>query len=187
MFIAESYSGGKAYISVMNGLAHRQDAFAVVGRSRAVEPGFWAFAHEFGHILGCRHHIGVEPRDGAFPYCHGYINSVDAWFKTTMAGAGTPPTIQFYSNPGIEYQGFPMGVPINQQCPDPPLVSECPAHNAQCINVTAPYIARYRIGDCNLNGVCDAEDVAAGTSLDCNGNQGSGRVRGRLQRQSNTR
>ena len=37
--------------------------------------------------------------------------------------------------------------------------------------LTAPLIAGFRTGDCNLNGVCDAEDVAAGTSLDCNGNQ----------------
>ena len=171
MLIVESYVGGLAYLSVMNGTSHSGDAFGVVGRRRAADPAKWYFAHEFGHILGCRHHIGQEPRNGAFPYCHAYTNCVGASFSTLVASNGCPPRVLFYSNPEIEYEGFPMGVPINQPCPDPPLVSECPAHNSKCINLTAPLIARFRIGDCNLNGVCDAEDVAAGTSLDCNGNQ----------------
>lgn len=105
-------------------------AFGVTARANC---GAFVFAHELGHNMGCAH-----DRDNAggasWPYAYGY-RTPGSSFRTVMAyspGLWSP----YFSNPDVIYQGFPMGVPVNQPAP---------CHNAQAINNNALVISGWRI------------------------------------------
>ncbi len=135
------------------------EAFNVVVRTCATVP-IYAFAHEFGHSLGCRHDWpGDTCDDGAQPYAKAYVEP-GGLFKTVVASGGNPaPAILYFSNPDVLFAGVPTGVPIDQADP---------AHNAASIISAAMTVANYRSTDCNGNGFCDENEI--GGDPDCNSN-----------------
>jgi hypothetical protein len=101
------------------------------------------FTHEVGHNLGANHDRFVVTNDVPGPqgYNYGYIDTT-AKFRDVMAYDDECdslsilcPRIQYYSNPSINYNGRPIGVPDN----DPKA-----ANNSRKIREIAPTIARFR-------------------------------------------
>jgi len=76
---------------------------------------YHTFAHEIGHLVGCRHDYYMDANLVPHTYCHGYINPSMTW-RTIMAydnaceKAGCYcPTKGFFSNPNVYYNGEPTG------------------------------------------------------------------------------
>jgi len=120
--------------------------FNVVRWNKAALDGTWAFAHETGHNLGADHE-GLNYPGKCHAYLH-YEGGVFAW-GTIMRRYGQG-NIQHYSNPYVSYLGVPTGTAAS-------------ADNASCIRLYAPGTAGRGdapISDCNLNGICDAYEIA---------------------------
>jgi hypothetical protein len=143
--------GGLAGQAVLSG------SFNVVRWDLAGHSISYAFAHETAHNFGAWHEAGQPPTVPT--YCHAYVYTQGppiGWFQTIMGN--TPRVrIRYYSNPNVSYLGIPIGIAN---------VSD----NARCISNRSGIPATKRLSDCNLNGVCDAQDIAAQTSQDCDGN-----------------
>jgi len=108
-------------------------AFCVV--SRAYATGYYSFAHEMGHNMGCHHdRDNAGGLHGAYPYSYGYRN---ARFRTIMAygGSGIGPRINHWSNPEVLYNGEPTGIPEGD-----PLAAD----NAKTLNNTRFTVANFR-------------------------------------------
>ena len=77
------------------------------------------FAHEVGHMFGCRHDTYVDPSTQPYPYGHGYVHlssNPNQRFATIMAynsqcaNAGyNCPRLLAWSNPNLTYNGIPIG------------------------------------------------------------------------------
>ncbi len=94
-------------------------------------------AHEFGHNMGAHHNIeDAGTHIPAFPYGYGY--HVDGSFRTIMSYgllAYCPNgchRIPHFSNPVIEFDGEPTGVPDEQD-------------NHRVLNQTAVHVANFRV------------------------------------------
>lgn len=132
------------------GAGDPSSGFAVVEGSRMHTQGF-TFAHELGHILGCRH----EPcaAEGAGTNCddEGPYEHAHTWSYKKMCGcgflgletrtvsrrtimysqsAGNPDVIQHFSNPNVKYGGKATGI-TNAR------------HNARKITENACVVANY--------------------------------------------
>lgn len=75
--------------------------------------GYYSFAHEIAHLIGCQHHPNDYVHSGAssaYPYAHGYKSPNNDW-RTIMAYAcsGGCTRLLYWSNPNISYGGLPMG------------------------------------------------------------------------------
>lgn len=120
---------GIGYIMTSVGPSFQNLAFNVVARTCV---SGLTFPHELGHNMGCAH-----DRDNAgsasWPYAYGY-RTPNNLYRTVMAySPGT--RVAYFSNPDVTYQGYVMGVPINQ--PNP-------CHNALAINNNSATIAAWR-------------------------------------------
>lgn len=74
--------------------------------------GNYSFAHELGHLYGCRHNPESDNTSTPFAYGHGY-NNVPAGWRTVMAyndGATSTTRLPYWSNPNVFYGGLPMGI-----------------------------------------------------------------------------
>jgi hypothetical protein len=136
MIVAGSQYCGIAYLmTAPASVAAKTIAFSVT--SRICATGYYTFAHELGHNMGCHHdrqNAGFE--SPAYPYSYGY-RTPDNAYRTIMAYApGT--RIQFFSNPNIVYAGHVIGVA--EPAPDS-------AENWKSLNNTAPIVAQFR-GPC---------------------------------------
>ncbi|KAI2508882.1 Metallo-peptidase family M12B Reprolysin-like [Fragilaria crotonensis] len=83
------------------------DAFSVVQWSCAT--GYYSFAHEIGHNMGCNHDLANAGGDsGGSNY--GYQDP-SAQFRSILAYDCSPscPRIQYFSNPNINYNGRTLG------------------------------------------------------------------------------
>lgn len=98
----------------------------------------YSFAHELGHLMGCRHQLGQDPNNNPFPYGHGYCDQNGNWrtimsyrynSNNTLCGNSR---INYWSNPYVYYQGQPMGTP---QC----------CNNVRVLNETEATIREFRI------------------------------------------
>lgn len=131
-------------------------------------------AHELGHNMGCCHALndgGGCTTGGLYPYSLGwrFFGQSGTQFRTVMAyqpGA----RIDNFSNPAINFDGAPTGVPVPQD-------GGSGVNNALTINETAFAVANFRCtaplagtGDCDGNGMVDFLDMAEGRGTDCDGN-----------------
>ena len=152
---------GIAYLMTVLSPAFEDHPFNVVTQSCAT--GDYSFSHELGHNQGCHHDRDNASGPGLYDFSYGYQDPGEV-FRTVMA-YNCPngcPRVDHFSNPDVTYSGLTTGVPVG----DP-----ASAHNALTINSSALTVANFRREfDCNDNGICDNEDVAAGTSEDCNAN-----------------
>lgn len=120
-------------------MATAADAFQVTAHACAT--GYYSFAHEFGHLQGARHDWRVDGTNNSpFTYNHGYVKADESW-RTIMAYndlacvGGYCTRLQYWSNPDIDYNGDPMGVPEG---------SPQAADNRKTLNNTAATIANFR-------------------------------------------
>ena len=105
MVVAGSQYCGLGYLMVNPNPGFANYAFSVVARGCAT--GYYSFAHELGHNLGCQHDHN-QGGSGAFDYSFGHHGPNQSW-RTIMAYApGT--RIPHFSNPSVMHQGSPTGV-----------------------------------------------------------------------------
>lgn len=88
-----------------------ENAFCLVNYDCAT--GYYSFAHEIAHLIGCQHHTSDPIHTGvssAYPFAHGYKSPNNDW-RTIMAYdcTGGCPRLLFWSNPNINFGGVPMG------------------------------------------------------------------------------
>jgi peptidyl-Asp metalloendopeptidase len=110
-----------------------------------------SFPHELGHNMGARHDWYVDSQTTPYTYSHGHIkfdplNPTPRW-RTIMsydnycnASGVSCNRIPYWSNPGLTYSGFPLGV-----SPGTCVGSVgCDADNARTLNNTRLTVANFR-------------------------------------------
>ena len=141
LFIDNSEYCGIAWLMTSLSSSFERYAFSVVAWDCAT--GYYSFAHEMGHNMGCHHAVGdsgLVQGGGLYDYSHGWrflgTSSGNPQWRTVMAYApGT--RIDHFSNPDISYDGTATGVPLG---------SSNEAHNARSINMAASTVANWRSG-----------------------------------------
>lgn len=89
--------------------ATTDNAFCVVSYNCAASN--LSFAHEIGHLIGCRHDLYVDSRTSPYEYGHGYISQTGTW-RTIMAygnGCDGCRRQPYWSNPNVNFLGEPTG------------------------------------------------------------------------------
>jgi len=133
-----SYCGIAWLMTTVSG-SFESHAFSVIDRQCAT--GYYSFGHELGHNMGAHHDRYVTSGQGAYPYSYGYVYTPDRWrtimaYNTQCTDWGFNCTrIQYWSNPDVNYNGVPTGVPEGQ--PDS-------ADNRKTLNNTALTVANFR-------------------------------------------
>lgn len=127
--IAWVYNGNPAY------------GFQVTQRS-CMNSGY-TYAHETGHNIGAYHDRYVQPEATSNVYAYGYVDTFNR-FRTIMsysdkcsASGISCPTIGYFSNPSVSYNGFPTGVDRS---------TSNSADNARRFNQTVSSVAKFRSG-----------------------------------------
>jgi hypothetical protein len=125
-----SYGSGKGWCGGFDDMA-----FSVVNWFRAVDT--WSLAHEMGHNQGCNHNRedageGCSASSNAYGW-HFFGNSGTEW-GTVMSYLGT--RIPHFSNPLVNYDGQPTGVPIGESNA---------AYNVDTINALTFFHEDYRL------------------------------------------
>lgn len=106
-------------------------AFSVINRNCAT--GYYSFAHELGHNMGCCHDAANPSADPIYPYAYGWHFNVGLSgeeVRTIMAYAPGL-RIQYFSNPNVSIGIYPTG-------------KAGEANNALTINNTAGTVAAFR-------------------------------------------
>ena len=109
-------------------------AYSIVRWERAVNT--WTLGHETGHNIGCAHNReDVDVCDGIYPYSYGwhFLGDSGTEWGTVMSYIGS--RIAHYSNPDVDSDGQPTGVPVGQ-------VNE--SHNALTIGQRALTVESFR-------------------------------------------
>jgi hypothetical protein len=103
---------GIGYIMQTVGTYFADYAFSVTEVNFASGPAY-AMLHEIGHNLGCAHDRAHASSPGAYPYAYGYQHPTTPRFRDIMSyqcSGVNCPTINYWSNPNVSYQGYPTGV-----------------------------------------------------------------------------
>ncbi|OQA17303.1 MAG: hypothetical protein BWY63_02449 [Chloroflexi bacterium ADurb.Bin360] len=133
-------SGGNCGIGyLMNSVSASFEAYAFTVVSRDCATGYYSFAHEMGHNMGCQHDRANASVPGAYSYAYGYQVPNRA-FRTIMAYNCTPscPRVNHWSNPEVSYGGQPTGVLYT---------ATNSADNRRTLNNTAITVANFRAAD----------------------------------------
>ncbi len=104
---------GRAWLMQNVDPAFESSAFSVVQEGDDSTGRYcseYTFIHELGHNMGCAHDRANSPGPGAFPYSYGY--DVSGSFATIMSYM--KPRVGYFSNPDLNYDGHPMGIPEGQ-------------------------------------------------------------------------
>jgi hypothetical protein len=98
--------------------------------------GYYTFAHELAHNMGCQHDRENAAASGLYSYSYGwrFITTGNVTNRTIMAYAPGE-RAQRFSNPDVLYDGVPTGMPAGQ--PNA-------ANNALTINNAAYTVANFR-------------------------------------------
>lgn len=94
------------------------------------------FPHELGHNMGCHHdhqNSGGHCGSFSFSFGHRYFGNSGTQQRTILAYLPGQ-RITYFSNPEVNFDGQPTGVPIG---------SAGEAHNAQTINLNAPIVTSF--------------------------------------------
>ncbi|MGV3757162.1 MAG: reprolysin-like metallopeptidase [Verrucomicrobiota bacterium] len=132
--ITDTSSGiaGLAGVMLTPSASFAPNGFSVVSRSDLV--GFYTFAHELGHNMGCAHDRANTTLGGAYSYAYGHALSVGGFtYGTVMSYVGSG--IPHFSNPEVLYRGVPTGIAEG---------SPNSADNARVLNNTAPIVSAFR-------------------------------------------
>lgn len=131
LIVNTSDNCGIAYLMTSLSSTFQTLAFSVTLRTCAAAN--LTLAHELGHNQGCQHDRD-NADEGIYPYAYGHrFNAPD--LKRTIMAYEPGNRVNHFSNPNVNFNGVPTGVPIGQ-----PLE----AHNAQTINNTALTISQFR-------------------------------------------
>lgn len=129
---------GLGYVMTSAGTWFAPYAFSVVELNFATGPAY-AFAHELGHNQGAAHDRANGSK-GAYPYSYGFQRGVSPKpFRTIMAYQCKTlncPTINYWSNPAVSYQGYATGVASTQANS---------ADNSLTLNNTREVMAKLRV------------------------------------------
>jgi hypothetical protein len=85
--------------------------------------------------FGCQLDAGHADSVGAFPYSYGYTFSANGTDFGTVDAPASPNRVAWFSNPDLEFQGMPTGIPAG---------SPGAANNTKTINNTARIVAGFR-------------------------------------------
>ena len=135
LFVANTQWCGMAWVMTQPSPGFEAWAFNVVSTSCAT--GYYSFGHELGHNMGCAHDRGNAGVGGAYDYSYGhrFWGASGSQWRTIMAySPGT--RIQHFSNPDVDFDGRPTGVPDNRNDS---------ADNALTIDNTAYTVANFRV------------------------------------------
>lgn len=94
-------------------LADASTAFSLVHYKCAT--GYYAFAHEIGHLMGARHDTNADATETPYKHGHGFqhltANNNDNPWRTVMAYdcPGGCVRLGYWSNPNVPYYGVRMG------------------------------------------------------------------------------
>ena len=99
LIVANATDGNAARI-----LARPEQAFSYVSSDTAT--GFYAFAHEIGHLLGGQHDDGGK---NPYPFSLGYVDPGGSWFTIMAYPCGGCLRINLWANPNITVLGEPAG------------------------------------------------------------------------------
>ncbi|MCA8979827.1 MAG: hypothetical protein H6831_09170 [Planctomycetes bacterium] len=105
MIVGNTSSCGIGYVQDTPGSWFDQLAFTVVSRNCAT--GYYSFAHELGHNLGCQHDH-ANAGNGAYSFSYGHRSSDNQWRTIMSYAPGT--RIQHFSSPLVDYAGEATGV-----------------------------------------------------------------------------
>jgi hypothetical protein len=144
---------GTGYVMQTVGSYFSAYAFSVTEVNFATGPAY-ALLHEIGHNLGCAHDRDHASAPGAYPYSYGYQRAQTPRFRTIMSyncsGANCP-TINYWSNPNVNYQGYPTGVSSS---------ASNSADNRQSLNNTKATALAWRQGSQNTQYAPSAVSVS---------------------------
>jgi hypothetical protein len=121
---------GQAYLMTNVSHSFRNWAFSVT--SHICATGYYTFAHELGHNMGCAHDR-ANASSGAYAYSFGY-RTLNNNFRTVLAYSPGS-RIPYFSTPDRTYQGQTLGIA------HPNTDS---AHNTRGLNTAAPTISGWR-------------------------------------------
>ncbi|MHC4757407.1 MAG: reprolysin-like metallopeptidase [Planctomycetota bacterium] len=123
---------GRSYLMSTLSSNFSELAFSVVSRNSA---GYYIFAHELGHNMGCHHAVGdgdLLRGTGLYNYSHGWRWTGDSSTEYRSIMAYTPGRkVQHFSNPDVLYDGVATGRPDLED-------------NARTINNAAYTVSNFR-------------------------------------------
>jgi peptidyl-Asp metalloendopeptidase len=131
LWIDNSASCGIGWLMGSLSPAFESNGYSVVYWSCAT--GYYSFAHEMGHNMGCQHDVGnAAGQPGLYSYSYGWrFTGTDAVLYRTIMAYDPGTRIQRFSNPNVNYMGTPTG-------------DASQAYNALTINNSAYIVANFR-------------------------------------------
>jgi len=128
LIVATGDACGMAYVMNAVSSSFEDRAFSVVRYDCAT--GYYSFAHELGHNMGCCHALNDGPCSGAFPDAYGWRFDANGQTCRTIMAYAPGTRIQHFANPNVTFNDKPTGSDT--------------ANNAAVIGRTAPTAANFR-------------------------------------------
>jgi hypothetical protein len=113
-------------------LSLEDGAFCLISAEGTCLTSNFSFAHELGHLMGCRHNPEADNSNVPFSYGHGYCYPQGNWRTIMSYNYNCGNRLQFWSNPNVLFNNVQMGT---QQRHD----------NARVLNETENLVREFRI------------------------------------------